>query len=174
MCVATSTIVGMGIVGATTAVSTVASSRAQTGASQRGLQYQQSHDARAEAWEREQEEYRRSEAARVAEEDKKRWETDEANRKQAFEISEGERLRKIELDRWQQDRQAKLDAMTEADRKLTLQREAEREARLAPYREASKAALGRLQGIITAPGAGISPAAHQFSQPTTLRDVMPR
>ena len=181
MAIATGVAIALAASSAASAGAAAYGAKQQSRASDRAMNAQQTGNDQAMAWEREQEEYRRSEAARVAEEEKKRWEAEEANRKitadqtaQQLAIAETERLRKAELDRWQQERQAKLDAMAEADRRLTLQREAEKEARLAPYRAASEAALGRLQGIITAPGAGTSPGAHQFSRPTTLRDVMPR
>jgi hypothetical protein len=151
-----------------------AASRSQKNASRRAEQFQLEGDERAMTYEQQQEEQRRAEAARVAEEDKRRFDIEEANRQKQAEIAEAERIRNAENDRWNQERLAKLDAMSAEERRIALQREAEREARLAPYRKASQEALGRLQGIITAPGAGTSPAAHQFSRPSTMRDLVPR
>lgn len=171
-----SSIIAASIAAAATGGTAIAANRSQARAGRRALTYQEQADTRAMDWERQQEEFRRQEAARVAEEEKRRWEAEEANRQQQMQIAEAERLRQAEMDRWNQERLARLDAMSAEDRALEQRRYDEREKRLEPYRQESRAALARLGDLVRNPHAAQSPAAHQFSRPSgmTFRDLTGR
>jgi hypothetical protein len=143
----------------------VVAARSQAGASKRATAAQTSADNRAYAWETQAEATRKAEADRVAEESRRQWDIEEANRVQLQTQADEDRL-------WSRERMTGLDAQSAGRYAVEDARYAVRDARMAPYRAASLASLQRLPGIIQQ--GSVSPGAHAFTTPLTMAALLPK